>query len=240
MEIQFITTANTMRFDDLCNELSSPQSHIGPSLGMVTGNAGRGKSEAAKHYATQTDAIYIPPISPRSPGMLLREITFELGQTRPSRLEACFAVIGDEMAKDRRLIIIDEADLLPMNILEMLRNINERYSCPIVLIGEEALRGKIASRRRLASRIRRQLELAPVTQEDVAFFFSKCMGLKLSKDMTAPIQRHGKGEWRPVLTLAVAIERAMTASGITEITPDLVLEVIKSETEKDANKKKSA
>ena len=50
----FIATGNTTRFDDLCAELANPASLIGPSLAMVTGPAGRGKSEAAKHYATQT------------------------------------------------------------------------------------------------------------------------------------------------------------------------------------------
>jgi hypothetical protein len=195
---------------------------------MVTGPAGRGKSEAAKHYATQTDAIYIPPLNVRSPAMVLREIAFELAKIRPNRSEACLGIIGEEMAKNRRLIIIDEADLLSMQILEMLRNLNERYACPIAMIGEDELKGRIASRRRLASRIRRKMEFGPVTQEDIAFFFHRAMELKLSKDVTVPIQRHSNGDWRPVLTLAVAIERAMTASGINEITPELVNDVIKN------------
>jgi len=228
MNNQFITTGNTSKFNDVCNELANPGSLIGPSLAMVTGPAGRGKSEAAKHYATQTEAIYIPPLNVRSPAMVLREIAFELSKVRPSRSETCLAIIGEEMAKDRRLIIIDEADLLPMQILEMLRNLNERYACPIVLIGEDDLKGRIASRRRLSSRIRRKLEFSPVTQEDILFFISKTMNLKAGKDVAAMIQRHSGGDWRPVLTLAVAIERAMTASGINEITAELVKDVIKS------------
>jgi len=228
MNNQFITTGNTSKFNDVCNELANPGSLIGPSLAMVTGPAGRGKSEAAKHYATQTEAIYIPPLNVRSPAMVLREIAFELSKVRPSRSEACLAIIGEEMAKDRRLIIIDEADLLPMQILEMLRNLNERYACPIILIGEDDLKGRIASRRRLSSRIRRKLEFSPVTQEDILFFISKTMNLKAGKDVAAMIQRHSGGDWRPVLTLAVAIERAMTASGINEITAELVKDVIKS------------
>jgi type II secretory pathway predicted ATPase ExeA len=136
-------------------------------------------------------------------------------------------VIGDEMAKDRRLIIIDEADLLAMNILEMLRNLNERFSCPILLIGEDELKGKIASRRRLASRIRRKMEFAPVTQQDIAYFFKQSLGARLPQEASLLIQQHGRGDWRPVLTAAIAIERAMKASD-AEITEELVKNVLKN------------
>lgn len=228
MRNEFIETANTKKFNDICKELANPMSLIGPSLGMVTGPAGRGKSVAAKHYATQTDAVYIPPLNVRTPAMMLREIAFDLAKVRPNRSEACLAVIGDEMMKERRLIIIDEADLLSMQILEMLRNINERFSCPIILLGEDELKGKVASRRRLASRIRRRMEFSPVTQQDITFFFRQALDLKLSPDVTLPIHRHSNGDWRPVLSIAVSIERAMKASNLTEITPEMVKDVTKN------------
>jgi hypothetical protein len=228
MKNEFIETANTSKFKAICDELSDPMSLIGPSLAMVTGQAGRGKSEAAKHYATQTDAVYIPPLNTRTPPMLLREIAFELAAIRPTRSEQCLNIIGEEMAKDRRLIIIDEADLLAMPILEMLRNLNERFACPILIIGEDELKGRVASRRRIASRIRRRLEFSPVTQTDIAFFFKQCLSLKLTPDMTAPIHKQSGGDWRPVLTVAVGIERAMQASNINEITAELVKDVIKN------------
>ena len=232
MENVFIETANTRKFFKLCDELTDKTSLIGPSLAMVTGPAGRGKSEAAKHFATQTDAVYIPPMNVRSPAMVLREIAFELAKIKPTRTDACLQTIGDEMSKMRRLVIIDEADLLPLQILEMLRNVNERYACPILLIGEDELRGKIASRRRLASRIRRKMDFLPVTQGDVSFFFEKALNIKLSADVAAVILNHAKGDWRPVLTTAIGIERSVRASAKgsngDSVTGELVKEVIKS------------
>jgi len=41
------------------------------------------------------------------------------------------------------------------------------------------------------------------------------------------IQQHGRGDWRPVLTAAIAIERAMKASD-AEITEELVKNVLKN------------
>jgi len=227
MKQEFIETANTKKFNELCSELADRSSLIGPSLAMVTGPAGRGKTEAAKHHATQTDAVYIPPLNTRTPPMVLREIAFELAKVRPTRSDTCLSIIGDEMSKERRLIIIDEADLLAMNILEMLRNLNERFSCPILLIGEDELKGKIASRRRLASRIRRKMEFSQVTQQDIAFFFKQSLGVRLPQEASILIQQHGRGDWRPVLTAAIAIERAMKASD-AEVTEELVKNVLKN------------
>lgn len=226
MKPEFIETTNTRKFFEICAELSDAGSLVGPSLAMVTGPAGRGKTEAARRYATQTEAIYIPPLNTRTPAMVLRELAFELAGVRPVRSEACLTVIGDEMRKDRRLIIIDEADLLAMQVLEMLRNVNERYACPILLIGEDDLKGRIASRRRLVSRVRRRLEFEQVTQKDVAFFLQRSLGVKADPAVTAMIQQHGKGDWRPIVTAAIGIERAMTATGTKEITLEMAKNVL--------------
>jgi hypothetical protein len=195
---------------------------------MITGPAGRGKTEAAKHHAVHSNAVYIPPMNTRTPTMVLREIAFEVGKLRPARSEACLAIIGEEMAKERRIVFIDEADLLPMQILEMLRNLNERYACPIVLIGEDELKGRVESRRRLSSRIRRRMEFAPVMQQDVSFFFHRSLEQRLTPDVAALIHKYSKGDWRPILTIALAIERSMKASDVAEITEELVKDVIKA------------
>lgn len=227
MKPEFIETANTRKFFEICNELSDTSSMIGPSLAMVTGPAGRGKTESARRYATQTEAIYIPPLNTRTPAMVLRELAFELAGMRPTRSDACLNIIGEEMAKSRRLIMIDEADLLQMQVLEMLRNVNERYACPILLIGEDELKGRIASRRRLQSRIRRRMEFGPVTQQDVAFFFKQSL-VVAPPAVTAMIQQQARGDWRPVLTSAIGIERAMRATGTSEITVEMTKDVLKS------------
>lgn len=235
MKRAFLATGNVNRFDDICLELENPESRIGASMAMVTGPAGRGKSEAAKHYAANSDAVYIPPMNVASPLGLLREITFDLCKVKPGRIEGCLNVIGSEMNSYRRLVIIDEADLLQMRLLEMLRNVNERYSCPVLLIGEEELEEKIAPRRRLSSRVRRGLEFEPVAQPDIVLFFRNALGLDITSDpkITALIHRFCRGDWRPVLTMAVDIERAMKASGLKSIPVGLVEDIIRNGAAKD-------
>jgi DNA transposition AAA+ family ATPase len=228
MKQEFIKTGNTKNFEEMCAEMMSPASLIGPSLAMVTGPAGRGKTAAAQHYVVNSDAIYLPPMNIRTPAMVLREISFDLAGMRPTRTDACLTIIGEQMARNRRLIMIDEADLLKMECLEMLRNVNERFACPIMLIGEEDLKGKVGSRRRLASRIRRRVEFGPISKEDIVFFFHTSLGIKTSADVASIIHKHANGDWRPVLTAAIAIERSMKTSNSKELTMEMVTNVIKN------------
>jgi len=228
MKQKFIQTDNTKKFAEICNELMSVTSLIGPSLAIVTGPAGRGKTEAARQYSINNGAVYIPPMNIRTPTMVLREIAFELRNIRPQHSDTCLSLINEAMAQERRLIIIDEADLLPMSILEMLRNLNELCACPIVLIGEDTLKARITNRRRLFSRMRLRMEFGPITKEDIAYFFHTALGVKTSAEVISIIHRHASGDWRPVLTTAINIERAMKASDLNAITTEMVKNVIRN------------
>lgn len=239
MKNEFIETANVNRFNNICRELDDPTSMIGPSMAMVTGPPGRGKTEASRYYATHSQAAYIPPFLKRTALMLMKDIAFELRGVRPNRTETCLNVIRDEMGKERRLIIIDEADNLPTPLLEMLRNINEMCACPIMLVGEERLRRKVGAEPRLLDRIRISMEFGPVSQLDVSFFFKKTFAMTLHKDVCAEIHRYSKGTWRRVLKFAVAAERAMRASDVNDVSTELASMVIR-ELKKDEIDKTNA
>ena len=208
----FINTENVTRAPELCDEVAGPDGLIGPSLAMITGDAGRGKTEWARHFATNSNAVYLPPLNIRTPTMLLREIAFEVGEVRPARSETCLEVISERLGRDRCLIIIDEADLLDMRVLEMLRNLNERLACPVLLIGEDKLKTKVRSRRRISSRIRRHIAFGPVDQSDVALFFRKALEMNIGPAETATIVVYAGGDWRDVLSVAIALERAVNAT----------------------------
>jgi len=222
----FLISENVLTFKGINDELRDPASLNGSSCAQVTAPAGAGKSETAKWIAVNSNDIYIPPMNQRTPLMLLREIEFELVKEKHYRIETCLDVIGQEMGRERRVIMLDEADLLKFSILEMCRNINERYGCPFVFIGENGLAGKLARERRMTSRLRRKMTFDPVSQADISLYFENALGLSLPPSDVALVQRHSKGDWRPVLTLAVSIDRAIFASGLKEIPKGLVGQII--------------
>lgn len=226
MRNEFIKTENVLKFEDVCADLESRESLIGPSLAMVTGPAGRGKSEAAKRYATQSDAVYIPPVAVRTPLMLLQDICFEFSAIKPGRTSACLTLIEEEQRRKRRLIIIDEADLVEMRSLELLRNLNELTGGPILLIGEDDLKRKLGNRPRLSSRIRRKLTFAPISAADVALFYKRSLNQDLSAEVVQRLHKAAGGDWRPVLTIALTIERMMQASGLNDVALELAEQAV--------------
>ena len=228
MKQVFVKTENFTEFAGICDELISPESAVGPSMAMVTGRAGRGKTESSRFYAVNSDAIYVRTLPVMSPLMVLREIAFELSAIRPYSTAAALSIIDEEMAKRRRIVLIDEADLIRMEVLETLRGINERCGCPVVLIGEEDLAQKVGSRRRIHSRIRRKMNFRPITQADIALFYGQSLGVEPEPKALGGLFKNCKGDWRTMVKSAADIERAMRASSLSRITHELADEVLRS------------
>ena len=222
MKNVFVSTENFSELEKICCNLRDPLSFSGPSLAQVVAPAGRGKSEAAKRIASHSNDIYIFPWNQRTAFMLLKEICFELAMEKPGRMDLCLSLIEKEMAQERRLIMIDEADLLKMPILEMCRNLNERCSCPILLIGESGLAGKLSKERRMSSRIRFKMEFKPVTQADIAVYFEESLDMPIPSNEIPLVQKYSEGDWRPIQTLGLATFRAISSNNLTEIPPGLV------------------
>jgi len=114
----------------------------------------------------------------------------------------------------------------------MLRNVNERFACPILLIGEEELKGKIGSRRRLANRMRYRMEFGPISKEDIAFYIESSLGVKVGADITTAIHRHAKGSWRPVTTVTLVIDQSMKTSNLKGITMEIINDAIRKDEQK--------
>jgi len=214
MKQVFITTPSHQAMERVCKEISDPSGLVGPTIVKVTGRAGLGKTESSKKIAVDHDAIYVRTLNIMSPLMVLREIAWELSAIRPRTTGGCLDLITDEMGRRPRAVLVDEADLLPMKCLEMLRGMNERCGCPIVLIGEEDLTQKIASRRRIVSRIRASVHFHPITGTEIQSFYKQALDIEIPPDAASHLAAVCCGDWRPLVTATVRIDRAMRASGV--------------------------
>jgi DNA transposition AAA+ family ATPase len=226
----FIPTKNYQQMNALCAELMGAS--LGVEMAVVVGRAGRGKTTAAERiYTTNKNTVYVLYHESWSYTELLREITFRLCGVRPRVRQKCFEFIQTEISGSRRIIMVDEADRMNLKVLNVLRNIHDVCKTPIILIGEENLKSKIGRERRLISRMRDILWFSPVCQADVNVWYREAMDQRLAPEFAEKLLAHAQGDFRNVLTDALAAERIMQASGIATITGRVVDEVCKDRTD---------
>jgi len=228
MKDTFVPTRNHQRLTALCDELLDGPGR-GVEMAEVIGRSGRGKTTSAeKIFSVNENTVYVLYQEAWSHTELLRDITFRLCGVRPRFRQVCFDMIQNEMAAKRRIILVDEADRMPLKCLNILRNIHDICKIPVVFIGEDELKPKLARERRLMSRLRDIIEFGPITGADIVVFFRQSLDAQLPSKSAVKLLQHSKGDFRNVLTQAVKAERIMKASGITTLTERIVDEICKN------------
>lgn len=146
--------------------------HLDSELGVCVGNAGEGKTMAAKEYAKQnTDTILIEADFGYTPIVLFTEIADRLGIESNRNLHLLMESLIQKLSGSGRLVIVDEAEHLPYKALELLRRVYDKAQVGILLIGMprliENLRGKSGEYKQLYSRVGVYGKLDPLKQTDV-------------------------------------------------------------------------
>lgn len=123
-------------------------------FGVIIGPPGDGKTVGLTAYERDHDEVlFIEADSSMSPKVLLEEICGETGGTTSELMRhAKVQTIG-------KLIIIDEADSLPIKALEAIRRVFDKGKCGVVLAGEP--------------RLERLLRRSPGTKDNLARMYSR-------------------------------------------------------------------
>lgn len=122
-----VLTPSVSRFKSLADDLSAPDGTMSSSIGMAIGTAERGKTHSAKWYVQENpNASYVLFVDGSTKTQLLRDICESVAHTRPHSFGECLSVLEENCKYARKLVIIDEADKLPVRYLEIIRALNER------------------------------------------------------------------------------------------------------------------
>ncbi|WP_320130274.1 AAA family ATPase [uncultured Sphaerochaeta sp.] len=227
---KFIITQNVMAIDTLAKDLLDPATTLNASIGVVMGHAGYGKTTSIQHFcATNDRAIYTLFIEGYTLNMMMQSIVKEFraipGRSFSKNLES----IRTATAVYRRLIVIDEADRLPLRYLESLRGLNEECGVPILLVGEHTLQSKMSSLPRLESRVRgTPVVFSSLSLFDVGSFWKIAVGISLDgqDQLKKMLLTRSRGDFRILVNDAHRIVSAMNASGKPTLTKE-VLDALK-------------
>lgn len=219
----FVQTENVSRIYWLLESLQADDADLTSSIGVVTGQAGRGKTFAVKRFAAMNAQVYyVFFVDGFSVVDVLREMAYEASGTRPFSFRACLDVIDEATRHERTVFVLDEADKMPKRYFDLVRSINERCAAPMVLVGEENLNQILQSERRLRSRVRDVVSCEPISIADVSSYYRVVLGQELDPTIARDLWRRSGGDFRPVVRDAMTVKSIMQASDLATITPEVV------------------
>lgn len=133
-------------------------SHVLRKFGIVYGGAGLGKTTAIKEYVRRNPScVFIEPDMGYTAKVLLQEICKALNLPEKGTIHELTDRIVEVLKDSGRMLIVDEAELLPLRALECVRRIYDKSGCALQLVGMprllQNLKGANAEFKQLFSRV---------------------------------------------------------------------------------------
>lgn len=253
---EFIITKEYRRFVEFCNACKKEK-----YIGLCYGPAGVGKSMAANQIAQWQSItheleikrqqlmnytwplfnmqdldtiIYTTPVinSANSVSNNIQSLAYEFMLLVEKSIFKDQEIPWDERFKKRvKLLIIDEADRLQPKSLEQVRDIYDRQSIAIILVGMPGIEKRLIRFPQLYSRIGFSHAYKPLSEEEVAFIIQnhlKLLDVSLdSKDFSnqeaiAAFTRITQGNFRLINRLLKQTIRVMQINQLSSITKEAV------------------
>jgi DNA transposition AAA+ family ATPase len=208
----FVKTSNLHRFLaglEVLERRAAPEA----CFMVVTSEPGYGKTITLHWYSTQNaDAIYLRAKSGYTRHWFLAELLKELNPhgTPIHKTEDMFREVLKRMIGHNYVLIVDEAEhaVADTQVLEALRDLADLLETPVVLVGMEAIQGKIARHPQVSSRVAAVVQFAPASKEDVAQVAAHLLdGISLQDDLAEEVQKQTKGRMREVMNALAICER---------------------------------
>lgn len=198
----------------LCNMLLDDNESLTASIGLVTGVAGRGKTTAVKKFVADHpyNTIYILNMG-FSRATLFRSIADELIGRSYNTYWKNLNLILEATRISRKVIVVDEADRMPLSLLEDLRTLNESGRVPILLVGEPVLTSTVKKADRIESRIRKpRVEFCPLDYLSLATLYQESCGLSISKEIAVQLVNIAHADFRIAANDMQAIVKLMNVN----------------------------
>jgi len=247
-----IMTNSVKRFHACMQFIMQSREQTGyATMGVVTGDAGLGKTIAFQTYlqGLRPRAYSGFPscvglkVSPRSTAKALAKTLvttlngYHGAYVGYNNIYDMEAVAAEAIRRnDVDMLLIDEGDWLNMDSFELLRHIFDRTGCPVVVVGLPRILKIINRHEKFVSRIGLHMEFSPLTQEEVLTVVLPSLKLpRWQYDVDNPLDREmGTQLWQRVSPsfrkLRVVLQYASQiadARGAERITPEIMMETLR-------------
>jgi hypothetical protein len=257
-----IETSNVKRLLTCTYYLTDPDNPYS-TIAVVTAPAGAGKSIAAgfcqqtveRRFSSALPTTLKVKVMPRSTsGVLAKNVLESLGEPvrGENSAELTAAAARGIERNDTRLVIFDEGDRLNDDSFEVVRYLQDKTGCPILVVGLLSLRSIIERQEKFNSRVGLRLSFEPLSLQEIIDVVlpqlvfphwsfdphddnDRAMGEELWKRVGSSLRK-----LRNVLTIA---SKTAVATGADRITLPLITEAfswVMSQEDKYQERKRSA
>lgn len=148
---------------------------------------------------------------------LLSEIAEELGEDPYWHSQETFTLIENHLRQNPKTIIVDEIDyLIEKHTVETLRDLHDKTSCPIVLVGMGAADKKLARYPHLTDRIYKTLKFEQFNQDDISDILNQLTDLSFTEDAIHYLATR-TNQFRQLVKLINRIEKLSQTNQIDEL-----------------------
>lgn len=200
-------------------------------LGMVYGRAGRGKTRTSQWYHAHHGGVFLrmQTIWRTSELEFLRALCRELGiLSAPGRKGPAFMAIIDALISDPLPIFLDEVEKLPQYFLDVIRDLSDLSTAPVILIGEEELVSYMKINRRVWSRTYQALEFLPISIPDIVSYIHEAAGMSVDNQVAGIFHNASGGDFRIVRRGLLSLAQIASAKQTEQITTDMAQVALKT------------
>jgi hypothetical protein len=199
-----------------------------PGLGLIYGKWGYGKTEVVEAYYGLSDTFYVRMLETWNPRRLLEEMCAIAKVGDPIyRLDRLCDQVINGFRRWGKPLFIDEGDYClngGSRMLNIIRDIHDMTKVPIILIGMEALYGKLQKHGQFFSRILPAaiVEFQPVSTPEIIMITKEWTGLAIGHDAADILGRYIEGDFRYLVGYLLTIEEGCRTNATTSITTKMI------------------
>ncbi len=219
MKTNYVTTSNVKALVSALTRIHTCDRKSN-RMALVFGDPGLGKTEAAVQFqAHNSHVVYIRAKALISPRWFLEDLVKELGEQPLYRASALFGQAKEQLEKNPRLVIVDEADYLlhDPRAMETLRDLHDTTPCSVCIIGMALMDRKLARFRHLFDRFAEVVKFGDLTLNDIKIVAAQNCDVRVTDDAAAFIHRNTP-RFRQVIAWLHKAEHLARANSLKEIT----------------------
>lgn len=210
----FVSTKTTRRIAEVMRD-----AHEAGDTVVIYGQAGLGKTQAVKNYCDKNPAAILIEANPSFTALvLMRKLAAAAKVSTVGSLNDLFESVSDRLRDSGRLIVVDEAENLPLRALEIIRRLHDDTGCGLVLSGMPRLvanmRGKHGELVQLYSRVSVALNLGDSMPDEELEEIARAAMPEADDATIAELVKQSNGNTRRMSKLMRGAVRTANKNGI--------------------------